>query len=133
MHQKQVARGWSARLSKNFDVAVASGQPAIQEIRPMVDLSAYFLSPFTKLAAVLALGVGASAGTVAIAAPKGCLGTFVRDSPGYLTSEGGAEPSDDRRRKGAEGLFLYFDMMDGERYFRLEGGDEHKAQAVRLK
>ena len=99
----------------------------------MLHLSAYFLSAFKKLAAVLALGVGVSAGTVAIAASKGCLGTFVRDSQGYLASEGGAEPTDDRRRKGEEGLFLYFDVMDGERYFRLESGDEHKAVAVRLK
>jgi hypothetical protein len=100
---------------------------------PMLHLSAYFLAPFTTLAALLALGTGASAGTAALAASKGCLGTFVRESQGYLASEGGAEPTDDRRQKGEQGLFLYFDMMDGERYFRLEGGDEHKARAVMLK
>lgn len=62
----------------------------------------------------------------------GCPGTFLRDSQGYLASEGGAEPTDDRRRKGARGHFLYFDIMDGERYLRLRDGDEHKAKAVAL-
>ncbi len=69
----------------------------------------------------------------AMAVAKGCPGTFLRDSQGYLASEGGAEPTDDRRRKGEQGDFLYFDIMDGERYLRLKTGDEHKAAAVALK
>lgn len=69
----------------------------------------------------------------AFAASKSCMGTFLQDSQGYLASEGGAEPTDDRRRKGEQGEFLYYDLMDGERYVRLKDGDEHKAKLVALK
>lgn len=81
---------------------------------------------------LIGLAISGSAGPAASASP-GCPGTFLRDSQGYLASEGGAEPTDDRRKKGASGQFLYFDVMDGERHLRLSDGDEHKAKAVALK
>jgi len=66
------------------------------------------------------------------ASAKGCPGIFLRDSQGYAASEGGAEPTADRRQKGERGVFLYYDVMDGERYLRLDRGDEHKASAIAL-
>lgn len=69
----------------------------------------------------------------ALAAPaKGCAGVFTRDSQGYLPSEGGAEPTADRRKKGATGVFTGYDVMDGTRYYMLAGGDLHEARAVKL-
>jgi hypothetical protein len=80
-----------------------------------------------------AVGILALAATLLPAsAIAKCQGTFLRDSQGYLTSEGGAEPSADQRKKGAKGVFLYFDTMDGERFYRLADGHEHKAASVKL-
>lgn len=85
------------------------------------------------LSLVLSLVLFLPFSSPAMSAEKGCPGTFLRDSQGYLASEGGAEPSGDFRKKGEQGLFLYYDIMDGERYVRFRDGDEHKARAVALK
>ncbi|AMJ63050.1 hypothetical protein [Bosea sp. PAMC 26642] len=86
----------------------------------------------TKTGVVRLLAALASIAMPSLAAAKGCPGTFLRDSQGYAASEGGAEPTADRRAKGENGVFLYYTTMDSERYYEIKGGDAHKAKAVKL-
>ena len=86
----------------------------------------------TSKGAIRLLAALVSIASPSLAAAKGCPGTFLRDSQGYAASEGGAEPTAERRAKGTQGDFLYYSIMDGERYYQLDGGDEHQAKAVKL-
>ncbi len=65
-------------------------------------------------------------------AAAGCSGSFKHDAQGYAASEGGAEPTGAIQKMGQQGEFLYFDIMDGKRYYALKGGDDYNASDVAL-